>query len=142
VGAALTDWKPSDVLIDKNVEVEGRTEKYILDFVARKATSKTAINVLLSRRGRSLEKAKRYDYAWLDIERSSSEYRSYGRLAVIPSVETWTPKALGIVKDASHDTIALPSDREAEFRERIPEAMARLTSPGFSLEDRPPFALE
>jgi len=142
VAAALTSWKPSDVRIDENVELEGKSEKHRIHFVARKATRRTAINILSSRRGRSLDRARDYDYAWLDIERKSQDVKAWGRLAVIPSVEMWSTRALGIVKDASNDTIALPSDREAELRERIPEAMTRLTSPDFSPGNKTPFTLE
>jgi hypothetical protein len=142
VAAALTLWKPADVRIDENVSLEGRRYKHVVHFVAHKSTQNTAVDVLSSRRGRSLEKAKDYDYAWMDMERRSNEYRAWGRLAVIPSMETWSPKALGIVRDASHDTIALPTDRESELRERIPEAMSRLTSPGFSPKEKTPFSLD
>jgi hypothetical protein len=143
VAAALTAWRRPDVYIDENVEIEGTSGKHIVTFVVRKATRKTAIDVLSAGRGRSVQKARDYDYAWLDVKRRSKEsYEGYGRLAVIAGAETWTNKALGIVKQASHDTIALPSEREAELGERIPEAMSRFTSPDFSPENVRPFALD
>jgi len=141
VDAALALWQTPDVRIEKEVMVEGRSEKHLLNFVARKAGYKTAVNVLSSRRGRSLEKARDYDYAWMDLERSPNEYRRCGRLAVIPNAETWSDRALGIVKGAAHDTIALPTDRESELKERIPESMSKLNSSSFSFENKTPFSL-
>lgn len=141
VDAALARWQPADASIEKDVKVEGISEKHTLNFVARRGKYTTAINVLSSRRGRSLEKARDYDYSWLDMERSPNEYRACGRLAVIPNAETWSDKALGIVKGASHDTIALPTDREEELRERIPESVSKLNSPAFLFEKKTPFSL-
>jgi hypothetical protein len=143
VSAALTLWKPADVHIDEKVTLNGTKEQHTVGFVVvlESAHRMAAVDVLLSSRARALDRARKYDYTWMDMERKSPEYRNWARLAIIPSVEAWSPKALEIIRSSANEAIVLPSDQEATLNERISESMAKLAGPGFSPGERAPFAL-
>ena len=143
VSAALTLWKPPDTRITEKVILDGTKEQHTVGFVvARKsARSTAAIDVLSSSRGHALEKARKYDYTWMDMERKSEEYRGWARLAIIPSVEGWTSKALEIIRNSANDAIALNSDEEGSLGGLVSESIEKLTGPGFSPGNRAAFSL-
>jgi hypothetical protein len=77
----------------------------------------------------------------MDMERKSEEYRDWARLAIIPSVEGWTSKALEIIRNSANDAIALNSDEEGSLGGLVSESIEKLTGPGFSPGNRAAFSL-
>jgi hypothetical protein len=113
VADALTLWKPDDVRIEKDVVIEGETETHRLNFVgyASAPTHRTAaVDVLPS--SHSLDKAYRYGFTRLDMEKKSDEYKGWGRLAVMPKVEAWSGPALDLIRRIATDTLELESHRD------------------------------
>lgn len=129
VAEALTLWRPADAKIEQNVELEGAADIHTFNFVSyavAPAHRNAAISILAS--SRPLEKAERYGYIWLDMEKRAAEYQNWARLAVIPRAETWSKRALNVVKYYANDTLELTSEAESIISERIPESMSRLVN--------------
>ncbi len=129
VGQALSLWNPDYLRIEQNVEIKGAADIHSFNFIGYAQTPArrtAAINILAT--SHALEKAQRYGYLWLDMEKRGSEYEKWARLAVIPNVETWSKRALNIVKYYATDIVELTKDDESKIDVQVPESMSRLVN--------------
>lgn len=133
VSEALRLWRPDDVEIQQNVEVQGGLSTHRFNFIAKSSASghRTAtIKILPPSRPR--DRAERYGFMQLDM-RQTPEFRDWASLAVILGAETWTEPALQIVNRLADKTIELASDQESEVEARIPKVMNTLAAAALQL---------
>lgn len=128
---ALRLWKPEDVIIDQNVEIQAGFSTHRLNFVAKSRSRRTAtINILPPSRPR--DRAERYGFMRLDMQRTD-EFKDWASGAVILGVEAWTKPALEIVKRLADTTVELTSNTQSEVEAHIPAMMEHLRATEMSV---------
>jgi len=131
VSEALRLWKPEDMVIEQNVEIEGMLSTHTLNFITRpkgKAHKTAAIKILPASNPRG--RAERYGFMHYDILLNSEhpERKNWVNLAVILGVETWSEPALRIVKGLADTTLEVTTEKQTELEGRIPKMLSALTA--------------
>ena len=130
VAKALTLWKPDYIDIEQDVSLRGAAQPHKVNFVSRAhapAKRNAAVNILLAST-HHMDKARNYGYLWLDLKEREPRYHDWGRLAVIPRVETWSKGALDLIKHYATDTLEMTKDQEGVIDKSIPEKMSELVN--------------
>ena len=127
VSEALALWKPEDVRIARDVDIVGEKFTHRLSFVSyASAASHRNAGVEILSPNRPLDKAYRYGYTWLDMEKKSDEYKSWGRVVVIPRVEAWTGPAIEMIRRIATDTVEFKGSQDAGVKALIAETMSKV----------------
>jgi BMFP domain-containing protein YqiC len=133
VAETLDLWRPDEFEIRHEMQIQGRWDRYILDFVAlakHGARNTAAINILPG--NNTLRRARDYGMMLVDL-RGTKEYGDWASLAFIVGATGWTDKARKIVEALASGTIEVNPETQSDVEALTLERLNAVTTPKLPL---------
>lgn len=134
VAETLDLWRPDEFEIRHEMQIQGRWDRYILDFVAlakQGARNTTAISIL-SGSSNALRQARDYGMMLVDL-RGTEKYADWASLALIVGATGWSPKARKIVLELASGIIDISPETQSDVEALMLERLNAVTTPKLPL---------